>query len=99
MTMRAPFNPKQGANQVLVSGSSSSSVAIDAVSKSVRILNSGMSVAHFRIGSGTQTATTADTPIYGGADIIVSKADGQGTFAHISPVGTTLHVQPGEGGV
>jgi hypothetical protein len=62
-------------------------------------VNSGANICHVRIGIGTQTATTADTPIRAGSEIIVSKGEGEGNVAHISAAGTTLHIQPGEGGV
>lgn len=99
MTVRAPFNPIAGANQVVSPGASSVSTTVNASSKSVRLVNVGSNICHVRISSGAQTATTADMPIRAGAEIIVSKADGQDTVTHISALGTTLHIQPGEGGV
>lgn len=99
MTIRAPFQPKRGANQVLTPAAASASVNIDATCKSVRLVNSGAAICHIRIGAGTQTATTADLPVRSGESVIVSKADGEDTLAHISATGTTLHIQPGEGGI
>lgn len=100
MTIRAPFQPKRGANQVLTPTSSSDSVAIDPVAKSVRLVNSGATnICHVRIGQGKQIATTADMPILPGESIIVSKGDGDDNIGHISDSGTTLHVQTGEGGI
>lgn len=99
MTVRAPFNPNRGANQVSTPGAASVSVTINAISKSVRLVNSGSNICHVRIGTGTQTATTADLPIRAGSEVILSKGEGEDTLAHISAVGTTLHIQPGEGGV
>lgn len=99
MTVRAPFNPKRGGNQVTTPAAASASVSIDAVSKSVRLVNSGANICHVRIGTGAQTATTADLPVRSGESLVVSKAEGEDTLAHISAAGTTLHVQPGEGGV
>jgi hypothetical protein len=98
MTVRASFQPKRGANVVTTPAAGSASISIDAQCKSVRLVNSGANICHVRIGSGAQTATTADMPIRAGAEIIVSKGDGDDTLAHISAAGTTLHVQPGEGG-
>jgi len=94
-----PFNATSGANQVLTPAAASASVSINAVAKSVRLVNSGANICHVRIGTGAQTATTADIPVRAGSEIIVSKGDGQNTIAHISAAGTTLHVQTGEGGV
>ena len=99
MTVRAPFNPNRGGNQVTTPGAASASVSINAISKSVRLVNSGSNICHVRIGAGAQTATTADLPIRAGSEVIVSKGEGEDTLAHISAAGTTLHIQPGEGGV
>lgn len=100
MTIRAPFQPKRGANQVLTPAAASASASIDPVAKSVRLVNSGTTnICHVRIGAGAQTATVADLPVLPGQSIIVSKGDGEDTLAHISASGTTLHVQTGEGGI
>lgn len=94
-----PFNPQRGANQVVTPAAASASVTITAVSKSVRLVNSGANICHVRIGTDTQTATTADTPVRAGSEIIVNKGDGENTLAYISVAGTTLHIQTGEGGI
>jgi hypothetical protein len=99
MTIRAPFYPARGANQVVTPGAASAEVTVDPKAKSVRLVNSGANICHVRIGIGTQTATTADTPLRSGSEIVVSKGEGEGNVAHISAAGTTLHIQPGEGGV
>lgn len=99
MTIRAPFNPSRGGNQVVTPAAASAEVTISAGSKSVRLVNSGAAICHVRIGAGPQTATTADLPIRNGSEIIVSKAEGENTVAYISASGTTLHIHPGEGGV
>lgn len=98
MTIRSPFMPQRGANQVTTPGAASGSVTIDKVAKSVRLVNSGANICHVRIGAGVQTATTADLPVRAGSEIIVQKGDGEDTVAHISAAGTTLHIQTGEGG-
>ena len=100
MAVRAAFNPRSGANQVVTPAAASASIAIDAQAKAVRLVNSGTTnICHVRIGVGAQTATTADLPVLPGESIIVSKGDGENTLAYISAAGTTLHVQTGEGGV
>lgn len=96
--MRA-FNASRGANQVVTPAAVSASVAIDAVAKSVRLVNSGANICYVRIGAGAQTATTADIPVRAGSDLVVSKGDGEDTVAYISAAGTTLNIQTGEGGV
>lgn len=97
--MSSLFNPNRGANQVLTPGVASASVVLDPVSKSVRLVNTGTNICHVRIGSGSQTATTADLPIRAGSEIIVTRGSEENTLAHISAAGTTLHVQTGEGGI
>ena len=98
MTVYAPFQGNLGQNQVVTPAASSASVSIASNNKSVRLVNSGSSICHVRIGVSPQTATTSDTPLQSGESLIVQKADGDDTVAYISAVGTTLHIQPGEGG-
>jgi hypothetical protein len=99
MTIRSAFIPHRGANQVTTPAAASASVAVDAQSKSVRVVNSGANICHVRIGAGAQTATTADTPVLSGGSVVLAKATGDNTLAHISAAGTTLHIQTGEGGL
>lgn len=94
-----PFNPHRGTNQVVTPAGASASVSICAKEKSVRLVNSGANICYVRIGTGAQTATTADYPVRAGSDAILSKGDGEDTLAHISAAGTTLNIQTGEGGV
>lgn len=99
MTIRAPFQGELGQNQVVTPAGTSASVTVNAVSKSVRLVNSGATnLCHVRIGKGTQTATTADLVVRANSEIVVQKADGDNTVAYISASGTTLHIQTGEGG-
>lgn len=98
MTIRAPFEPRRGANQTAVVTGVSGSVSIDPEARSVRFVNSGANLCHIRIGEGAQTATTADMVILANTSVVVSKAEGENTIAGISALGTTLHVQTGEGG-
>lgn len=97
--MMTPFCATRGANQVTTPAAAAASVEIASVSKSVRLVNSGANICHVRIGTGAQTATTADTPIRAGSEIILRKGDGEDTLSHISAAGTTLHIQTGEGGI
>lgn len=98
MTIRAPFQPRRGVNAVVTPGASSASASIDSQAKSVRLVNVGLNICHVRIGSGAQTATTADMPVRANSEIVVQKGDGDDTVAYISALGTTLHIQTGEGG-
>jgi len=99
MTVRSAFIPHRGANQVVTPAAASASVSIDAKAKSVRLVNSGASICYVRIGTSAQTATTTDTPVRTGSDVVLAKAEGEDTLAYISAVGTTLNIQTGEGGV
>jgi hypothetical protein len=94
-----PFNPHRGANQVATPAAASASISIEANAKSVRLVNSGANICYVRTGAGAQTATTADLPVRANSEIVVKKAEGEDTLAHISAAGTTLNVQTGEGGL
>jgi hypothetical protein len=98
MSIRSPFMPRRGANQVTTPNSSSASASIDPNAMSVRLVNSGANICHVRVGNGAQTATTADTPVLPSSSLIIQKQLGDDTLAHISASGTTLHIQTGEGG-
>ncbi|MCY1412950.1 hypothetical protein D9M71_283720 [compost metagenome] len=67
----------------------------------MRILNiDATNLAFIRIGTGTQTATTADMPVRANSEMIVQKAEGEDTLAYLAAAGTpVLHVQTGEGGM
>lgn len=100
MTVRAPFEPKRGANQSVTASGTSASISIDPVAKSVRICNvNTTNVAHIRVGQGSQTASAADLPVLPLSCVIVSKGDGEDTLAYFSSAGAALFVQTGEGGV
>lgn len=100
MTIRAPFQPKRGANHVATVTNSSVSTAIDAAAKSVRLVNTGADIAYVRIGVAPQTALSGlDMPVVAGTELVVSKGMGEDVIAYISPTTTTLHIQTGEGGV
>jgi hypothetical protein len=99
MTIRAPFKPHYGSNQVVTPGAASASVSIDKSDKSVRVVNTGANKGYFRIGAGAQTATVADCPVAAGASLVVEKGDGADTIAHISAAGTTFEIMTGEGGI
>jgi hypothetical protein len=95
--MRA-FCPSRGSNQVVSPAAASASASINAVDKNVRLVNSGSNICYVRIGTGTQAATTADTPVRSAESLILRKGDGENTIAYISASGTTLNIQTGDGG-
>lgn len=97
MTIKAPVQPTYGRGQIVTPGAVSAQINIDAQAKQVVLTNLGANVCYVRVGSGSQAATTADYPVPAGAQMVISKGDGDSTLAHISAAGTTLHVIPGEG--
>lgn len=94
-----PFQGIYGENQVVTPAVGAASVSIDAVSQSVRFVNSGANICYVRVGVGVQTATVNDAPVLPSQSVIFRKADGDDTVSHISAGGTTLNIQPGEGGI
>lgn len=102
MTVRAPFKPHYGTNQVITPAAASAVVTIGKGDKSIRVCNSGAAIGYFRTGiasEGTVTATTADTPVLAGQVLVIEKPQDHDTLAHISATGTTFQVQSGEGGI
>ena len=102
MTIRAPFAPHFGTNQVVSPAAASASIAIGDGNKSVRICNTGANIGYFRIGraaDGAVAATTADCPVPAGQTLIVGKPHDHDTLAYISASGTTFQVMSGEGGL
>lgn len=100
MTMKAPFNPQYGSNQVVASGAASATITIATGTKQVRIVNTGANIAYvrvFRLLDGAMVATTADFPIAAGQASTITKGDRMDSLAHISAAGTTLQVMTGEG--
>ena len=98
MSIRSPFMPQRGANQVVSPAATSSSVTVDQAAKSVRLVNSGANICYVRLGTSPQTASTADTPVLPNSALMLQKQMGDDTVAYISAAGTTLNIQPGEGG-
>jgi len=98
MTIKSPFMPSRGGNQVVTPAATSASATLASVNKSVRFVNSGAAICHVRIGVDGKDATTADTPILPNTALILQKAMDDDVVAYISATGTTLHIQPGEGG-
>ena len=102
MTIRAPFIPKYGSNQVVTPAAASASITVGAGNRTIRVRNSGATnIGYFRTGlssDGTVTATTADVPVSPGETVYIEKPPAHDTLAHISASGTTFQVMCGEGG-
>lgn len=101
MTIRAPFKPHYGTNQVVTPAAASASITIGKGDKSIRVCNTGANVGYFRTGlasNGTVTATAADVAVPSGQSLVIEKDQDHDTLAHISAAGTTFQVMSGEGG-
>ena len=98
--MNKPFMPHGKANQTISTSSTSASISIDPIPKSVRIVNDGTDIVFVCVGFTSATATTADTPVRANSDMIIHKGIGADVVAVICPTGTsTVYVQTGEGGL
>lgn len=97
--MNNQFGQRLGSNQVVSPAAASASVNVNPQDKAVRLVNTGTNVCYVRIGTGAQTATTADIPVRGESEVIIRKLDGADTVAYISAAGTTLNIATGEGGI
>lgn len=93
------FSPRTGSNLVVTPAATSANSAINSQDTAIRLVNSGANICYVRVGEAAQTATTADTPVRSGSELIIRKADGHANIGYISAAGTTLNIQTGEGGV
>lgn len=101
MTIRSPWKPHYGSNQVLTPAAASAVATIGKGDKSLRVCNTGAALGYFRTGitaDGTVVATVADVPVPSGQCIIIEKPQDHDTIATISATGTTFQVMSGEGG-
>lgn len=100
MTIRQPFFPQYGSNQVLTAGAASLTTSINQKCKQVRVVNSGAAKAYFRTYNsinGATAATVADCVALPNVPVIVTKDEGHDSLSYISATGTTLEVMTGEG--
>lgn len=95
--VKAPFQPTYGKGQVVTPAAGSANITIGKGNKNLALTNLGAAVCYVRVGTGAQTATTADYPIPPGGQVVIRKAEDDDSLAHISATGTTLSVIPGEG--
>ncbi len=101
MELLAAFQGVKGENKVVTAAASSAATSIFGGTKYVRLVNAGTAVAHVVVGTGSLTATTADTPVRGGSELILRKNESDTDVAYIRGEASDveLHIQPGEGGV
>lgn len=97
MTIKAPIYPAYGTGQPLSPGAASASSPIQPGSKQLILTNMGANPCYVRVGVGPQTASDKDYPVPAGAQIVITKMQEANQIAHLSPLGTSLHVMNAEG--
>jgi hypothetical protein len=97
MTIKAPVQPCYGTGQILSPAVTSATATLTPGSKQLIMTNLGANICHVRVGQSVAAASTADYPVPAGAQVVISKAEGDNQMSHISATGTTLHVMNGEG--
>lgn len=93
----APFAPSYNRGIIVTPAVASASTTISGNSQTLCLTNLGANVCYVRLSDVATTASTADYPIPGGAQVTISKPREYGILAHISAAGTSLHIIPGEG--
>jgi hypothetical protein len=100
MTIKQPFMPHYGANQVLTAGATAAPFSVPIGGKQLRVVNTGTNKAYFRtyssMTSPAPVASAADYPVPAGLGCVVSRI-GHDMISVFSASGTTLEVMPGEG--
>jgi hypothetical protein len=100
MTIKQPFAPHYGSNQVLAAGATATAASISHQAKQMRVVNTGANKAYFRTYDSGNTpvpvASVADYCVPPGLAATVSKI-GHNAISIISATGTTLEVMTGEG--
>lgn len=94
----SPFSPSYGNGTIVSPGAASANAAIPVKSQTLCLTNLGANVCYIRLSEdASATATTADYPLPGGAQVTITKPYDYNRIAHISASGTSLHILPGEG--
>lgn len=105
MSAESPFKPHYGTTQVITPVTAASSVTLNKIDKSVRIVNThATSGFFFKISTAADItvnpATSADCYIRPTSSMIVEKADGWDTLSVIRSVADgTGFAMTGEGGI
>jgi hypothetical protein len=99
MTILSPFAPSFGKGQVVAPAAGSATISVGVGNRSLALSNQGTNPCYVRVGPAATVgaATTADYCVPAGVQMVISKDPLHDSLSHISPVGTTLHVIPGEG--
>lgn len=100
MTVHGPFQGVYGENKSINVTTTAASETIKKGTKSVRLVNSGITECYVRVSSTNIDATTNDLLILQGTAIVLGKAEEDIYVSAITVSATTiLQVQPGEGGI
>ena len=93
------FQPNYGSGVTVAPTTASASSSLGNGSTSIVITNLSATITSYvRIGSDTQTATTADYPVLPGTQITLSKDRTETTVAYVTASGTgSLHIIAGRG--
>lgn len=93
----APFAPSYNRGVIVTPGATSATVVLTGATQTLCFTNLGANVCYVRLSDVAITASTADYPIPGGAQVTISKPREYANLAYISAAGTSLHIIPGEG--
>ncbi len=99
MTARQPIAPAFGTGQTIAPAAASAVANLTPGSNQLVLTNLGAAVCFVRVANAADApvATANDYPIPAGAQVVITKAQGQNALAHICAAGTSLHVMNGEG--
>lgn len=93
----SPFSPSYNRGVTVTPAAASASTTIGGATNTLCLTNLGANVCYVRLSDAATTASTADYPIPGGAQVVITKPRDYDIVAYISAAGTTLHILPGEG--
>lgn len=103
MSLPRPFAPQNGSNQTSVLGvAGNAALSVTPDSSTLRIVNSGANacyVAPYSSKATAYVATATDYPVLPGTDKVIFIGDVNDRVSVFSPLGTTVQVQTGDGGV
>lgn len=92
------FYPRYGTGSIESVTDSSASETIETQTESLCLTNLGATVCYVRTGVSSATATTADYPVPGYAQVVIRINPDHDTVAYITASGTTsLHIMVGSG--
>lgn len=98
MSVRAPFNPKYGAGQIVTPAAASAVASVPKGNKNLCLTNQGAAVCYVRSGPAAGLAATVkDYAVPPNSQVVITRFEDDDGLAHISAAGTTLHIMPGEG--